>query len=969
MRSGDETRRVAISDARKALAESPNREEVLEAFAEWWRHPAHEHSDLSGVGVPRPSTEHLVARLRELGREDLATLAAGPWLKQGPVDPILWQFATIVGESFAKPFAETLKSGNWLEPGFFGLDSMGAWDTFDIALRDVFIVDSSATDAALRRLSDSVKTARRDPTASMPSDDRHRAAVRERVNRFQDLPRIEDVWEQNSDPPTWPERAFLWDMLLELRPQDTIALLATMPHPLLIRACLRKERLSDQPAEIARLIAMAPAGFVGELFRADGAVVILLLESAWTAIEGTAHNPDGSLFTVAPDEAELLNPAADKCRSVTQIILDALFLRPDAVPLAWAWLERMVSDLRVLGVRASKNTRLHLNLPMLAIRLLAQRLHARTDSREWIKQREEIWRIYRLSTVLAVAVFGRAPNAKQTAVILEWALFEAGFNYLGIGNAMTNPGDVVAAIGGKAICTLESPSAWFGATWQRLRPIRERNWRTGAKGGQRNTTGELCALWGVNALESLPSDQRKLLWPSIEIATRDAWQTDVFVYAPNWFKVLFRLFKQFESEAGEGLGKPEYQLSRALLPYIGADGGFIDLIVDLRDQGWSIDLMRDAITMAGFDLRTIATQFLEMKERVFRLPQADQNRIAKYRKLADDLCTFKCIYCLLELDRRSYTKTEHVLPQSFGTFEQNFTLRETVCDDCNQYFGDNLEIFLARDTYEGQLRFTHGMKNASDFKDLARSSRVAIKYAEGEYAGRYVSRRYSDEKDSIEVTPLPQVGFLLAEDRYEYFLLDNIPLLAVLKEKGFSGDRPRSIHGLAVDPQALEQLLADRGIPFRVTDHDLPTDRPDSILCVFEGTIDHVIRRAIAKISFNYLAYWQGAGLVHRPEFDMARRYIRYGELPDYPMMSIDEVAILRDEPLEGLRVLGHIITTAWTAIHSALAEVSLFNWMTYRISLTKEFEGPRPEIKRGHIFDVTSRKIHDLGSAAKAPG
>jgi hypothetical protein len=310
-----------------------------------------------------------------------------------------------------------------------------------------------------------------------------------------------------------------------------------------------------------------------------------------------------------------------------------------------------------------------------------------------------------------------------------------------------------------------------------------------------------------------------------------------------------------------------------------------------------------------------------------------------------------------------------VLPQSFGTFEQNFTLRETVCDDCNQYFGDNLEIVLARDTYEGQLRFTHGVKNASDFKDLARSSRVAIKYAEGEYAGRYVSRRYSDEKDSIEVTPLPQVGFLLAEDRYEYFLLDNIPLIAVLKEKGFSGDRPRSIHGLAVDPQALEQLLADRGIPFRVTDHDLPTDRPDSILCAFEGTIDHVIRRAIAKISFNYLAYWQGTGLVHRSEFDMARRYIRYGQLPDYPMMSIDEVAILRDEPLEGLRVLGHIITTAWTAVHSALAEVSLFNWMTYRISLTKEFEGLGPEIKRGHIFDVTSRKIHELGSAAKAPG
>jgi hypothetical protein len=958
-----------MSSARKTLAQAPYREAVFEAFTEWWRHSAHKHSDRSGAGTPRPATEHLVARLLELGREDLATFAGGPWLKQGSVDPILWQFATLVGESFAKPFAETLKSGDWREPSFFGLDNMGAWDAFDVALRDVLKVDSSATEAALRRLSVSVETARRDPTATMPRDDRHSTAVRERVSRFRDLPRIDDVWERNSDPLVWPECAFLWDVLLDVRPQDTIALLTAMPHPLLIRSCFRNERLSAQPTEIARLITMAPVGFAGESFQANGGVVVLLLELAWTAIEGTAHNPDGSLLTVATDEAELLNPAADKCRTVTQTILDALFLRPDAVPLAWAWLEQMVSDLRVRGVPASMNTRLHLNLPMLAIRLLAERLHARADCREWIKQREEIWRIYRLSTVLAVAVFGQASDAKQTAAILEWALLEGGFNYLGIGNAMTNPGDVVAAIGGKAICTLESPSAWFAATWQRLRPIRERNWRAGTKGDQRNSTGELCALWGVDALESLPSSQRKALWASVEIATRDARQTDIYVYAPNWFKVLFRLFKLFEPEAGEEFGKPEHQLSRAFLPYIDADAGFLDLIVDLRDQGWSIDLMRDAVAMAGFDLRTIATQFLDMKERVFKFPQADQNRIAKYRKLADDLRTFKCIYCLRELDRRSYTKAEHVLPQSFGTFEQNFTLRETVCDDCNQYFGNNLEIFLARDTYEGQLRFTHGVRDTTDFKELARSSRVAIKYAEGEYAGRYVSRGYSEEKGSIEVTPLPQVGFLLAEDRYEYFLLDNIPLLAVLKEKGFSGDRPRSIHGLGVDPQALVHLLADRGIPFRVTDHDSPTDRPDSILCEFEGTIDHVIRRAIAKISFNYLAYWQGADFVNRPEFDMARRYIRYGELPDYPMMSIDEVAILQDEPLEGLRVLGHIITTAWTAVHSALGEVSLFNWMTYRISLTKEFEGPRPEIGRGHIFDVAGRKIHELGSSIKVLG
>lgn len=968
MRLQDENRRLAMSTASDALARTPNREALFEAFAEWWCQSDHEHADRTGASAPRPSTERLVARLRQLGRKDLAQFADGPWLNQGPLDPILLQFSILVGKSFARPFVEALKSDSWREPHFYGLDAMGAWEAFDVGLRDLLKADAFATDAVLRRLSVSVETARNDPTASMPHNNRHSAAMRERVRRYTDCPGIDEVWEQSYDPLAWPEHVYLWDILLEVRPRDTIALLAKMPHPLLIRSCLRSERLADRPDELARLISMAPVAFTGESFQADGGLAVLLLEVAWTAIEQTAHSPDGSLLTTSIDKPEFLNPAADKCRAVTETILAELFSRTDAVPLAWAWLEQMVSDLRLRGVPAAMGGKLCLNLPMLAIERLAGRLEAREKYRDWVQQREEIWRIYRLCTVLAVAVFGEAPDAKETAAILEWALLEGGFDYLGILDAMTNPADVVAMIGGKAICTLENPSVWFAATWQRLRPIRERNWRVGTKGGQRNSTGELCALWGVAALESLPSAQRRILWASVEMAARDAWQTDRYVYAPNWAKILFRLFKVFEPQAGDGFGTPEQQLSGALLPYIEADLEFLDLIIDLTDQGWSIYLLRDTVAMAGFDLRTLATQLLDMKEQVFRLPQADRDRISKFRKLADDLQTFKCIYCLRELDQRSFTGAEHVLPQSFGTFEQNFTLHEKVCDDCNHYFGNNLEIYLARDTYEGQLRFTHGVKDAGDFKELARSSRVAIKCAVGEYAGRYVSRRYSADKDTIEVTPLPQVGFLLAEGRCEYFLLDNIPSLTALQEKGFRGDHPRSIHALGVDPDVLGRLLADRGIPFRVTNVDSPTNSPDSILCEFEGTVDHVIRRAIAKISFNYLAYWQGAEFMHRPEFDMARGYIRYGTLPDYPMMSIDEVAILQDEPLEGLRVLGHIVTTDWTAAHSALAQVSLFNWLTYRISLSKEFDGPTPEIGRGHIFDPVNRKIHELGSGPLPP-
>jgi hypothetical protein len=66
-----------------------------------------------------------------------------------------------------------------------------------------------------------------------------------------------------------------------------------------------------------------------------------------------------------------------------------------------------------------------------------------------------------------------------------------------------------------------------------------------------------------------------------------------------------------------------------------------------------------------------------------------------------------CIYCLQDQSQAFFTKVEHVVPQSFGRFENNFTLHGTVCDECNKYFGDNLEIALGRDTYEGGLRFEY----------------------------------------------------------------------------------------------------------------------------------------------------------------------------------------------------------------------------------------------------------------------
>lgn len=318
---------------------------------------------------------------------------------------------------------------------------------------------------------------------------------------------------------------------------------------------------------------------------------------------------------------------------------------------------------------------------------------------------------------------------------------------------------------------------------------------------------------------------------------------------------------------------------------------------------------------------------------------------------------------LLRKPEDSFAKVEHVLPQSFGRFEQNFTLQGIVCDACNQYFGDQLEIALARDTFEGHSRFAFGVKNPEESRPFGRGSRIVIKLMEGPFEGAYAYREYSAKAGGVLLRLLPQVGFLINHSvKYDFFLLDDLPTERQLRDKGFNSHHERAIYGIAVDEAVLWDKLAEKGIPFRYSGAAVPPEQSQRLLCEGEGTIDQKIFRAIAKIAFNYLTYWQGPEFVTEPQFNLARRYVRYGEMPGYGILDIREEPILADEPLVGQRRLGHLITTNWVQDGvSIVGQVSLFNWVTYRVSLVRNYPGQRRNVRRGHFFDVSGRRILEL--------
>jgi hypothetical protein len=323
----------------------------------------------------------------------------------------------------------------------------------------------------------------------------------------------------------------------------------------------------------------------------------------------------------------------------------------------------------------------------------------------------------------------------------------------------------------------------------------------------------------------------------------------------------------------------------------------------------------------------------------------------------------RCIYCQEEKSAGAFQHAEHVLPKSFGTFQNNFTL-SIVCDSCNQHFGDSIELALARDSVEGNSRFGYGVKNPQEFRPFGRNSRIIFRVGEGRYSGAYAYREYCPRTDGVVLRPFPQVGFLMAASgKYEYFLLDEIPTEQELREKGFDSGNAAAITGLVMDEGQLRDKLSEKGITFRYGGEILPQQGSESILCELEVTVDQTIFRAITKIAFNYLAYWQGESFVNESAFDLVRRYIRYGEKPDYKLVEIRQEAILADEPVVGERRLGHLITVNWASDGvSMVSQVSLFNWVTYCVSLARDYPGERRDVRKGNFFDTTSREILDLG-------
>jgi hypothetical protein len=309
-----------------------------------------------------------------------------------------------------------------------------------------------------------------------------------------------------------------------------------------------------------------------------------------------------------------------------------------------------------------------------------------------------------------------------------------------------------------------------------------------------------------------------------------------------------------------------------------------------------------------------------------------------------------CIYCGSTVPPK---KREHVMSQALGTFEQNWTL-DCVSDECNQYFADNLELALGRDSREALLRLELGLKPAEGARALLNQRIKTTLQDPGEFDGIRMRMMPSDDGTDVVPMPVPQVGFRRTGEDWR-FLIERELTPANVQQFQDSEFEIR-IHGVGPDCERLRLRLLALGIEFqerrRMLDQQVTDQR--TLTVAHDIRVDETIIRAACKIGFNYAAKVLGCSTVRRNTFDAARRFVRYAEAP-VRIATVQRLSILVGPEAESARV--HACGIGWDRGH-LVSVVSLFNEITYGLRLCRA--GPDEFSAARHFFDPLARTISE---------
>lgn len=247
-----------------------------------------------------------------------------------------------------------------------------------------------------------------------------------------------------------------------------------------------------------------------------------------------------------------------------------------------------------------------------------------------------------------------------------------------------------------------------------------------------------------------------------------------------------------------------------------------------------------------------------------------------------------CIYCG-QVDRTRFRGVEHVIPQAFGRFGTETPTLDCVCDDCNAYFGRELDRLLARETPEGLGRYNRGQLSS----EARPQRRVTLTLADPTEAGAFHGMKVAVDGTTGQLMP-PAVQFHIhnfrtGEDE-TYFLHQIADIVLPEADYGKSGSdgqtgtwRCKILAPSQDSHNAMVEALRAAGIAFQSgpafqAPWNGDAEGAGSLLVEIESEIDKPHKRALAKILMNFVTAHLGCEEALAPRWNFLRRYVRLGE-------------------------------------------------------------------------------------------
>ena len=306
---------------------------------------------------------------------------------------------------------------------------------------------------------------------------------------------------------------------------------------------------------------------------------------------------------------------------------------------------------------------------------------------------------------------------------------------------------------------------------------------------------------------------------------------------------------------------------------------------------------------------------------------------------------------------------EHVVPESFGGFRNALVLHSLVCSSCNSHLGKTLDAALARDSVEGLERYRAGVKRPRDIANFRATSITLRAHDAGEFTGAEI-RLAPDESDTeLRADILPSAA-IHAADRDQYVPFSQTAILdGSWRSESVDWRKGLKLFGPDEATARMRRALEDQGVTFASWRPLGPPDAERGVPEVLEEyTVPPVVRRAVSKIAFNYLAFRLGRELVLMPAFDPIREFIRNGTDPSVPPVHVSHQLPFRtDRPPEERPQVHFVAIDGHGSHRNLLGVVTLFGYHGYTLVLAENFKGPWPDLPLAHLYNLKTLSVSEM--------